>query len=72
MVSFPITSHNDVSFVLNWQEWGTGAIDRTLAHARFLWAGAKLDACQVIGGFPAGMGGEDHRDCNSRMGLPFS
>lgn len=50
MVPFPITSHNDVSFVLNWQEWGTGAIDRILAPARFLWAGAKLDACQVIGG----------------------
>lgn len=39
-----------MSFVLNWQEWGTGAIDMTLAHARFLWAGAKFDVCRVIGG----------------------
>lgn len=42
----------------------------TLAHARF-WgegAGAVPVACWVIGRFPAGVGGGDPKDCNSRMG----
>lgn len=49
-----IFSNNDVFFVLDWWKWGTGAIDITLAHARFLWAGAIAEACWVIGRFPAG------------------
>lgn len=59
MMSFPITSHNDVSFVSNCQEWGAGTISMTLALARFLWAGTIPVACWVIGGFPVGVGGGD-------------
>lgn len=55
-----IFSNNDVFFVLGCRKRVTGAIDVTLARARFLWAGAIAAACWVgargggVGRFPAG------------------
>lgn len=49
-----IFSKNDVLSLAGGK--GTGAIDITLAHARFVWAGAIVVAwaCWGIGRFPAG------------------